>query len=306
MKSLTTSMHEYINVRRSLGYKLKEQERYLKEFIKFLKKKDYQYITVKIATEWATLPHDAKLATWSQRLSIVRLFARYRIAEDPRTEIPPSYLLSQQPNRVTPYIYSEQEIQQLLKACQLLPSKGLRRHTYFIFFGLIAVTGCRINELISLNRNDFDDKNGWIIIRNSKCDKSRLLPLHQTTIQQLKKYAKIRDQFPVHDVNAFFLSDRGIRITEWSTRYAFIQISKKIGLRDMFDSYGPRIHDIRHRFAILTLLNWYREGANINKKIILLSTYLGHKKPTDTYWYITGIPELLAQATAKLEKNIGE
>lgn len=306
MKSLTTSLHDYINLRRSLGYKLAEPERYLKGFIKFLKKKNCQYITVKLATEWATLPRDAKLATWSQRLSIVRLFARYRTAEDPRTEVPPSYLLSQQPDRATPYIYSEQEIQQLLKACQLLLSKGLRHHTYFTFFGLIAVTGCRINELISLNREDFDVKNRWIIIRNSKCDKSRLLPLHQTTVQQLKKYIKIRDQFPVHDVNAFFLSDRGIRITEWSTRHVFIQISKKIGLRNVFDSYGPRIHDIRHRFAILTLLNWYREGANINKKIILLSTYLGHKKPTDTYWYVTGTHELLAQATAKLEKNIGE
>ncbi|OGT42302.1 MAG: hypothetical protein A3F13_07245 [Gammaproteobacteria bacterium RIFCSPHIGHO2_12_FULL_40_19] len=306
MKSLIASLHDYINVRKSLGYKLTEQERYLKSFVKFLKKKNCQYVTVKLATEWATLPRDAKLATWSQRLSIVRLFARYRIASDPRTEVPPPYLLSQQPNRVTPYIYSEQEIQKLLKACQLLPSKGLRCHTYFTFFGLIAVTGCRINELISLNRNDFDEKNGWIIIRNSKCDKSRLLPLHQTTIQQLKKYAKIRDRFPVQDGNAFFLSDRGMRITEWSTRYVFIQISKKIGLRNMIDSHGPRIHDIRHRFAILTLLNWYHEGADINKKIILLSTYLGHKKPTDTYWYVTGTPELLAQATAKLEKNIGE
>jgi len=306
MKSLMTSLHEYIEMRRSFGYQLKETEQNLKKFITYLKKKGCQYITVQLAVEWAILPKNVKRAYWSRRLCFVRLFAQYRMAEDPRTEVPLPHLLSQQPNRAIPYIYSDKEIQQLLGACQLLLSLGLRHHTYFTFFGLMAVTGCRISELISLNRDDLDVKNNWIIIRNSKCNKSRLLPLHQTTIQQLKKYSKIRDQFPVHDINAFFLSDRGTRITKWSARFAFIRISKQIGLRSHFDSYGPRIHDIRHAFAVKTLLNWYRQGININKKIMLLSTYLGHKKPTDTYWYITGTPELLAQATTLLEKNTGE
>jgi len=306
MKSLTTSLNEYIKLRRSLGYQLKETEQYLKRFIKFLKKRGTQYITAKLSLEWAMLPQNVKRSHWSRRLSIVRLFAQYHTMEDHRTEVPPSYLLSQQPNRAIPYIYSEKEIRQILKACQSLLSLGLRHHTYFTFFGLMVVTGCRISELISLNRDDLDIKNNWIIIRNSKCNKSRLLPLHQTTMRQLKKYSEIRDQFPVHDVNAFFLSDQGARITKWSARYAFIQISKQIGLRDPFDSNGPRIHDIRHSFAVRTLLNWYRKGINIDKKIILLSTYLGHKKPTDTYWYVTGTPELLAQATSRLEKNIGE
>ena len=258
-----------------------------------------------LALEWATLPQNVKRPTWSRRLSIVRLFAQYRIAEDPRTEVPPLYLLSQKPNRATPYIYSEEEIRQLLKACQSLSSQGLRHHTYFTFFGLMAVTGCRISELVSLNRDDLDIKNSWIIIRNSK-GKSRLLPLHPTTMRQLKKYNKIRDQFPAHDINAFFLSDQGTRITKWSARFAFIQISKQIGLRGLFDSHGPRIHDIRHSFAVSTLLNWYRKGINVNQKIMLLSTYLGHKKPTDTYWYVTGTSDLLAQATTRLEKKIGE
>jgi integrase/recombinase XerD len=306
MKSLTTSLHEYINIRRLFGYKLEVSERNLKNFITYLKKKNYPYITAQVAMEWATLPQNVKRSYWSRRLSIIRLFAQYRMAEDPRTEVPPSYLLSQQPNRVTPYIYSDKEIYQLIEACLSLLSLGLRHHTYFIFFGLMAVTGCRISELISLNRDDLDVKNNWIIIRNSKCNKSRLLPLHKTTMQRLKKYSKVRDQFPVHDVNAFFLSDRGTRITIWSTRDAFIRISKQIGLRGLSDSHGPRIHDIRHTFAVKTILNWYHDGININKKIMLLSTYLGHKKPTDTYWYITGTPELLAQAINRLEKNIGE
>ncbi|MBS0349758.1 MAG: tyrosine-type recombinase/integrase [Proteobacteria bacterium] len=305
MKSLTTSLHEYIKVRRSLGYQLNAVERNLKKFITYLKKKDCQYITVPLALEWATLPQNVKRSTCSRRLSIVRLFAQYRIAEDPRTEVPPPYLLSQQPNRATPYIYSEKEIRQLLKACQSLLSRGLRHHTYFTFFGLMAVTGCRINELISLNRDDLDTKNNWIIIRNSK-GKSRLLPLHPTTMRQLKKYNKTRDQFPVHDINAFFLSDRGTRITACNTRFTFIQLSEQIGLRSILDSYGPRIHDIRHSFAVSALLNWYRKGINVSQKIMLLSTYLGHKRPSDTYWYMTGTAELLAQATARLEKSIGE
>jgi len=306
MKSLMISLNEYIKVRRSLGYQLETSERYLKKFIAYLKKKDCQYITNQLAVEWATLPQNVKGSYWSQRLSIVRLFAQYRIAEDPRTEIPPSHLLSQQPNRATPYIYSDKEIRQLLEACRLLPSLGLRHHTYFTFFELMAVTGCRISELISLNRNDFDIKNNWIIIRNSKFDKSRLLPLHQTTMRQLKKYSEIRDRFLVLDVNAFFISDQGTRITGWSARYVFIQISKQIGLRGLSDSHGPRIHDLRHTMAVRTLLNWYRKGIDVNKKITLLSTYLGHKKPTDTYWYVTGTHDLLAKAATRLENNIGE
>lgn len=306
MKSLTTSLHEYLKVRRSLGYQFNTLEEYLKKFIAYMKKKSCDYISVKLAVEWATLPQNAKRSTWSRRLSMVRRFAQYRKIEDPRTEIPPLYPLSQRSNRPIPYIYSDKEIHRLLDACQLLSSRGLRHHTYFTFFGLMAVTGCRISELISLNRDDLDVKNQWIMIRHSKYNKSRLLPLHQTTVQQLKKYNKIRDQFPVHDVNAFFLTDRGKRITKWDTRTAFIRISKQIGLRGPFDSHGPRIHDIRHSFAVKTLLNWYREGIDINQKISLLSTYLGHKKPSDTYWYITGTPELHAQAIIRLEKNIGE
>jgi len=191
-------------------------------------------------------------------------------------------------------------------ACQSLPSQGIRHLTYFTFFGLMAVTGCRISELVALNLDDLELKNGWLTIWNAKCDNSRLLPLHKTTLRQLKKYCKTRDRFSNHGSKAFFVSDQGKRITVWSTRFVFIQVSKQIGLRAPTDSHGPRIQDIRHTFAVKTLLNWYRRGLDINQKISLLSTYLGHKKPTDTYWYITGIPELLAQATKRFENKIGE
>lgn len=306
MKQLMPALKEYLKIRRSFGYKLNDTERYLKHFIAFLAKRNCYFITTRLALQWATLSQHAKRSHWSKLLSAVRLFAHYRTAEDPRTEIPPSYLLPQQSDRAIPYIYSNKELRQLLMAFKLLPSHELCHHTYYTFFGLMMVTGCRISELIALNCDDLDLNNGWITIWNSKFNKSRLLPLHPTTVQQLKKYSKVRNKFLDHDTPAFFISERGTRITKSSTRRVFIQASKQIGLRGSDDLSGPRIHDIRHRFATKTLLNWYRKGLDIHKKILLLTTYLGHKSPKDTYWYITGTPELLAQATTQFEKKIGE
>ena len=223
MKLLMTSLKEYLDIRRSFGYQLNDTERYLKHFISFLIDNGYQYITAQSAIKWATLSLEVKRSHCSRRLSMVRLFAQYRIADDPRTEIPSLHLLSQQPNRAHPYIYSDREIRQLLVACQSLSSRGLRQHTYYTFFGLMAVTGCRISELVALNRDDLDVNNGWITIWNTKGSKSRLLPLHNPTIGQLKQYSKIRDTYP-HDTNAFFVSDQGTRVTVWSAREAFIQL----------------------------------------------------------------------------------
>ncbi len=306
MKQLTTALREYLKVRRSFGYRLRNTEGYLKNFIAFLRNRNCSFITVRLALQWATLPQYATRTCWAIRLSIVRLFAQYLAAKDHRTEIPPLHLLSEKSHRVTPYIYSNKELLQLLEALQSLPSKGLRRHTYYTFFGLMMVTGCRISELLALNRDDLDLDNGWLTIWNSKFNKSRLLPLHPTTVQQLKKYSKVRNKFLDNNTPAFFISERGTRITKSSTRLAFIQVSKQIGLRGPDDSNGPRIYDIRHSFATKTLLNWYRKGLDINQKISLLTTYMGHKKPSDTYWYVTGTPELLAQATNRFEKKIGE
>lgn len=307
MKSLTASLEDYLVIRRALGYELKETERLLIHFIHFLAEKNEKHITIALALEWAMQAKNVTRAYWSRRLSVVRLFAQYYQTEDQKTQIPPSHLLSQQPCRSHPYIYSDEQICQLLTACQSLSSHGLRGHTYFTFFGLMAVTGCRISELLFLDQEDFNEVDGWITIRNSKFNKSRLLPLHPTTLIQLNKYIKIRDQVHPHpQTDAFFLSDQGTRITKWSVRYVFIQLSKQIGLRAISDSHGPRIHDIRHTFTVKSVLNWYRDDIDVNQKMPLLSTYLGHKKPSDTYWYLTGIPELLAQATSRLEKQLGE
>ena len=160
MKQLTKTLKKYLKIRRSFGYKLQETEKFLKSFIAFLTKRNCHFITVRLALKWATLPKHATRAFWSRRLSVVRLFAQYLAAEDPRTEIPPLHLLSQQPHRAIPYIYNNKELRKLLTAFQSLPSKGLRHHTYYTFFGLMMVTGCRIGELLALNCDDVDLNNG--------------------------------------------------------------------------------------------------------------------------------------------------
>ena len=307
LKSLKTSIREYLQLRRSLGHKLEGTERDLKKFADFLADRSVAFITTKLALEWARLPKNSQPANWSRRLAIVRLFAQYHSAVDRRTEVPPRKLLAHKPRRAMPYIYSDEEIHRLVQACQHLRSRGLRHHTYFTFFGLMATTGCRISELIALNREDFNDKERIVKIHNSKFGKSRLLVLHGSTVRELKKYTATRDQFHRHPkTNSFFVSDSGTRLTRWSVRWAFIRVSKQIGLRKPSDSHGPRIHDIRHTFAVKTILRWYAEGVDVNQKIVLLTTYLGHKKPSDTYWYVTGVPELLCAAASRLESHLGE
>lgn len=307
MNSLTTSLKQYLEIRRALGYQLADTERLLNRFIKFLSERNQAHITVHSALEWAMLPQNVQRSHWSRRYGVVRLFAQYLRPENPTTEYLPPHQLMYPTCRAKPYIYSDEEIVRLLEACHSLLSKGLRHHTYFTFFGLLAVTGCRVGELIALDRNDFDVQQGWIIIRNSKFNKSRLLPLHHTTCVQLDQYAQIRDRVcSTTEAKAFFVSDQGTRLTIWSVRHAFIGLSKKIGLRASTDTHGPRIHDMRHTFAVNSLLRWYQEGACIDQKIAFLSTYLGHKKPSDTYWYLSGIPALLAEATRRLEHALGE
>ncbi len=291
MKTLRTAVVDYLTLRRALGYKLHRLERLLQRFVAFLEAHEADYITTKLALDWASFPPTSQAATGSQRLTAVRLFAQYRCVEDPRTEIPPAPLFTQRPRRATPYIYSDEEIRRLLDACHTLRSKGLRHHTYYAFFGLLAATGCRISELMALHRDDFRARERLLIIRGAKFGKSRLIPLHPSTFQQLDTYQQLREQYhPKPKVDRFFLSDQGTALTPSSARHAFIRLSEDIGLRKPTDSHGPRIHDLRHTFAVKTILQWYQNGVDVNQKMPFLSAYLGHKKPSDTYWYLTGTP----------------
>jgi len=307
MKSLLQAAQEYISLRRSLGYKLIDVASLLKEFSSFMEREGAPYITAKLALQWAMKPRNVLPAHWSSRLSVVRRFAQYAKTMDPRNEVPPNGLLPHTYRRCNPHIYSDEEVLRLLQACTSLTcGNGLRRHTYYTVFGVLAVTGMRISELTALSREDVNLTQGIISVRETKSGKARLLPLHHSTLQVLREYARLRDQIhPKSGLSGFFLSDRGTCLTAWAIRWAFIRLSCRIGLRKPTDSHGPRIHDFRHSFAVKTMIKWYREGVDVEKHIALLSTYLGHVKPSDTYWYLSSVPELVGLAATHLEKHLG-
>jgi integrase/recombinase XerD len=236
---------------------------------------------------------------------MVRFFAKYQSATDPRTEIPPKELLPYRYRRKQPYIYTDAEISKLISAAKKLPSpRGFRAPTLSTLFGLLAVTGMRISEPINLDRKDVDLKHGILTVRQTKFDKSRLVPVHISTRDKLREYAHLRDKMcPRPQSPSFFISGRGTRLTDCTVRRWFVILSHQTGLRGPSDSYGPRLHDLRHGFAIRTLLGWYRSGYDVEQNIPALTTYLGHGHITDTYWYISATPELLQLAALRLEKR---
>jgi integrase/recombinase XerD len=286
-------------------FKLVKHEAGLEEFASFLERKRSTHITSELALEWATLPAHHQPCQWTARLTIVRGFARYWSAVDPVTEVPPLGLLPYRPTRARPYFYSDQEIQQLLKAAKARPScDPLRPWTYHCFFGLLAVTGLRLSEAVNLHADDLDWSGGILTIRGAKFGKSRLVPLHASTCKVLAEYAKRRDRrFGPRAEAHFFVNKNGNRLDKGEIHRMFYILSRQIGLRAAGGGRGPRLHDFRHRFALETLLRWYRNGEDPQRRLPILSTYLGHAHVTDTYWYLTGTPELLGAAGKRLEKR---
>ena len=305
MKKLRKALEEYLSTRRALGFRLCLAGGLLRRFVEFAERDGKSFITRKLALRWATQPANAQPAQWAQRLGMVRCFAEYLSATDPRTEIPPQELLPYRYHRKPPYIYSDAEILNLIDAAKKLPPPGgLRAHTYSALFGLLAVTGLRISEPIGLDRQDVDLKQGVLTVRQSKFGKSRFVPLHPSATEKLRHYARQRDQtFPTPRSASFFVSEGGTRLAHYTVRRWFVVLSRRIGLRGPQDSHGPRLHDFRHGFAIKTLLNWYRTGVDVDQRMPVLSTYLGHTNVANTYWYISAAPELLRQATLRLEES---
>ena len=305
MISLRKAVENYLTMRRSLGFKLRDMGYNLRHFVSFMEQQRASIISTELALRWAQQPQDVHPAQWAARLSFVRSFARYWSATDPRTEIPPMGLLPYRTKRATPYIYSNDEIHQILKAARNLPPlTGLRPWTYYSLFGLMAVTGMRISEVIRLDHADVDLKQGLLTVRLTKFSKSRLIPLHPSTVKKLKRYLHRRDElYPRHPTARFFLSNQGTPLTDCMVRWTFVKLSRQIGLRKVGDSFGPRLHDLRHRFAVTTLLHWYQTGLDVEQRLPVLSTYLGHAHVTDTYWYLSAIPELLALTKDRLEKR---
>jgi integrase/recombinase XerD len=305
MICLRKAVENYLTMRRSLGFKLHHMGSNLLHFVSFMEQQGASIITAELALRWAQQPQDVQPAYWAARLSFVRSFARHWSAFDPRTEIPPTGLLPYRVRRATPYIYSNGDIRRILEAARNLPpSTGLRPWTYYSLFGLMAVTGMRISEAIRLDRTDVDLKEGLLTVRLTKFSKSRLIPLHPSTVKKLKLYLHRRDQlYPQPPTARFFLSNQGTPLTDCTVRRTFVKLTRQIGLRKIGESFGPRIHDLRHRFAVTTLLHWYRTGVDVEQRLPVLSTYLGHAHVTDTYWYLSAIPELLALTKNRLEKR---
>ena len=305
MNPLAKGIRDYLALRRGLGFKLVRHEAGLKEFASFLARKRSSHITVALALEWATQHAHRPPAEWAARLCVVRGFARYWSATDPLTEVPPLGLLPYRPARAQPYFYSDHEIRKLMRAAKTRPSiDPLRPWTYHCLFGLLAVTGLRLGEALGLRLGDMDWSEGILTIRGAKFGKSRLVPLHTSTCKVLAAYAKRRDErFGVRNEGHFLVNLNGNRLDKGEVHRAFYILSRQIGLRSVGARRGPRLHDFRHRFAVETLLRWYRNGKDPKRRLPILSTYLGHAHVTDTYWYLTGTPELLGAAAKRLEKR---
>lgn len=304
MTPLKQALKDYISVRRRLGFQLRKPASLLRNFVEFLHATGSSYITTKLALRWATQPTKAEPACWAARLGMVRRFAIWYSAIEPRTEVPPVGLLPYRHRRKPPHIYTDEEIERILRRTQQLPSpRGLRAHTLTTLFSLLVAAGMRVNEVVGLDRRDVDLDLGILHIRQTKFRKSRYVPVHATTVAALKQYADIRDRLcPAPLTPAFFISERGKRISAGTAHYTFANVSQQVGLRvpAKYHGRGPRLHDLRHRFATRTLIQWYRAGLDVERELPKLSTYLGHVHVNDTYWYLEAVPELLQLATERL------
>jgi integrase len=312
--SLRHELDRYLAVRRSLGYRLATDERVLHRFVDFAEAQLAQHITTALFLRWQSTFGRAGRQTWAARLGIVRLFAQWLHGLDPTHEVPPRGLIPSRHRRMRPYIYSETEIVAIVDAATKLPSVyGMRGLTCSTLFGLIAVTGLRISEALGLDTLDVDLVEGVLRIRHGKLDKERLIPLAESVTERLRVYTGERDRLLGRAPEPFFVTCGGDRLGDCGARYNFAQVCQRIGLRVPQEyrrhGRGPRIHDLRHSFAVRTILDWYRTGKDPSREMLKLTTYLGHVLPENTYWYIEAVPELLELASHRvmnsLDREIG-
>lgn len=301
MTDLRCALSDYLIVRRRLGFALTEAGQDLERFVEFMDRAGAEHVTSELALSWATsVP--AHPNRWRRRLGVVRSFARYLSTIDPQTQIPSEDLLTASLPRVAPYLYSEAEIAALMRAASAL-SPRLRAATFQTLIGLMAVSGLRAGEALGLDRAAVDLHDGLLNVRSGKWGRQREVPLHETTIRALREYSQLRDRLvPQPATAAFFVSDRGSRLTANTFNRWFVKLIKQVGLEGAGQRGRPRPHDIRHTFAVRTLIDWYQADENINAKLPLLSTILGHADPASTYWYLQASPELLALARDRLER----
>jgi len=303
MSPLRAMLQDYLAMRRALGFKLHTDGTGLLAFVEFMESAPADYISTDLALAWAKQPTSVRPARWAQRLSYVRGFARYCRAIDPRTEIPPAGLLPVTRQRPSPYFFTDDDIDRLLQDALARPAhEAFANHTLYCLFGLLSVSGLRIGEALRLTLDDVDLDEGILTIRATKFGKSRLVPLHETTVQVLVDYRERRAQFLAgRHVPHWFVNASGGRLGYDSARRAFRCLTA--GLRGQPGRARPRLHDLRHRFAMMTLLQWYREGHEVQRRLPALSAFLGHVEVSDTYWYLSACPELLEVAKECLERH---
>jgi integrase/recombinase XerD len=304
MSTLRTAVEDYIALRRQLGFKLAHAHRYLREFISFMEEREIPFITTEAALEWAMRPRRVHPSHWAQRLGAVRRFARHHCAADPRTQVPSPDLLRHRPRRTRPYLYSEEDIEQLLRATQgLRPTGGLRGFTYATLLGLLVVTGLRISEALALSVEDVDLHQGILTIRKTKFGKMRLVPVHPSSRDALQQYARQRQRHVGHETTHFFAGSQGQPLVAGNVMKTFRLLRRRVGLQASERWSTPTLHHFRHRFATESLLRWYRAGDDVERRLPVLSTFLGHVCTSSTYWYLSCHPELMGHAMRRLEQR---
>lgn len=301
MSELHRHLEDYLRLRRTLGFKLEFPGYVLLSLISYLEEAGAATITAELAISWAGLPRGVLPITWAHRLGAARGFARYLKTIDPATEVPPAGIWPSISPRPQPYIWADRDIRRLLVAAREL-RPPLRAATYEALFGLLAASGMRLGEAIGLDRTDADLDGGVLTIREAKFGRSRLVPVHPTVTSALASYAARRDQLcPNPATTRFFVSTVGTALRTNGTDRTFAQLTTALGLRTA--ARHPRVHDLRHSFTVRQLLEWQRNGDDVNARMPVLSAYLGHVSPEGTYWYLTAVPELMELAAARLVKG---
>ena len=308
MTTLTTGLHtavdEYLAMRRGLGFKLERAGHWLPDFATYLGEHHSEHITVALALTWATGRAAGNPKLIATRLGVVRQFAIHHQVVDPATEVPPDDLVVASRIRTPPHLFSRDDVAALVEATTSL-DPPFRAATYAAFIGLVAVTGLRSGEALRLDRTDVDLTGGVVTVWRTKFGKSREVPLHPSTVAALAAYDRIRQRaFP--GVPWFFANTKGTRLYAPDLYKAFAQLIASAGIEVAPGARRPRPHDLRHSFAVETLTGWYRDGLDVEARLPMLSTFLGHLEPTMTYWYLSATPELLALAARRLETDCPE
>ena len=300
--TMLESVEQYVGERRRLGFALRSEANQLRAFARFAA--DLGHVgplTLDLAVQWATAPSRRGRQFPGRRLEVLRPFARVCAAVDGASAIPPRGLVGPTRRRPLHHLYTAAQVQALLQATRTLgPAGGLRPTTYTTLFGVLAVCGLRISEALHLGRPDAELARGLLVIRATKFRKSRLVPLHATAAAALRRYAAERDRLvPRPTAATFFVGDAGAPLPYPTVRGIFQRLSARLGWADLVPR--PRLHDFRHTLACQRLRDWSAQRGDVGLRLAALATYLGHAHVTDTYWYLTGSPELLALATRRFE-----